>query len=384
MSNRFILNEFSYFGRGSRAELVPEIEKRNYKKVLVVTDAELIKCGVASRVTELLDNAKVKYTVYSDVKPNPTIDNVMDGVKVCKDFGADAIVTIGGGSAMDTAKGISIIMTNPDRTMQSLNGLSNTKNKGLPIIALPTTAGTASEVTINYVITDEERQIKMVCVDPNDLPVVAIVDSELMETMPSKLAAATGLDALTHAVEGYITAGHNLMSDMFHMEAIKLIFANLAAAVNEKNAEAMEKMSYAQYIAGMGFSNVGLGIVHSMAHQLGAVYDTPHGIANAMLLPVVMKFNGEVCADRFAEILKALDVNTAGMSKAQIIEKFVSMIEDLSRAVGVTQTIKDYGCREEDINMLSDKAMEDPCKPGNPREVSHADFVALYREAMNR
>ena len=384
MSNRFILNEFSYFGRGCRTELVPEIEKRGYKKVLVVTDAELVKCGVAGRVTELLDNAKIKYTVYSDVKPNPTIDNVMDGVKVCKEFGADAIVTIGGGSAMDTAKGVSIIMTNPDRTMQSLNGLSNTKNKGLPIIALPTTAGTASEVTINYVITDEERQIKMVCVDPNDLPVVAIVDSELMETMPSKLAAATGLDALTHAVEGYITAGHNLMSDMFHMEAIKLIFANLAAAVNDKSAEAMEKMSYAQYIAGMGFSNVGLGIVHSMAHQLGAVYDTPHGIANAMLLPVVMKFNGEVCADRFAEILKALDVETTGMSKDEIIAKFVAMIEDLSRAVGVTQTIKDYGCKEEDIDMLSNKAMEDPCKPGNPREVSHADFVALYMEAMNR
>ena len=384
MSNRFILNEFSYFGRGSREELVPEIEKRGFKKVLVVTDAELIKCGVASKVTTLLDKAKVKYEVYSDVKPNPTIANVMQGVEVCRKFGADAIVTIGGGSAMDTAKGISIIMTNPDRTMQSLNGLSNTKNKGLPIIALPTTAGTASEVTINYVITDEDRQIKMVCVDPNDLPVVAIVDSELMETMPSKLAAATGLDALTHAVEGYITAGHNLMSDMFHMEAIKLIFANLAKAVNDKDAAAMEKMGYAQYIAGMGFSNVGLGIVHSMAHQLGAVYDTPHGIANAMLLPVVMKFNGEVCADRFTEILTALGVDTKGMNKDQVVAKFVEMIEALSREVGVTQTIKDYGCKMEDIDMLSNKAMEDPCKPGNPREVSHADFVALFTEAMNR
>ena len=384
MSQRFILNEFSYFGRGSRAELVPEIKKRNFKKIFVVTDDALVKCGVAQKVTCLLDQAKINYTVYSDVKPNPTIANVLNGLAVCKKFKADAIVTIGGGSAMDTAKGISILMTNPKRTMQSLNGLSNTANKGLPIIALPTTAGTASEVTINYVITDEERQIKMVCVDPNDLPIVAIVDSELMETMPASLAAATGLDALTHAVEGYITKGHNLMSDMFHMEAIKLILANLAAAVNDKSAEAMEKMSYAQYIAGMGFSNVGLGIVHSMAHQLGAVYDTPHGIANAMLLPVVMKFNGEVCADRFAEILKALDVSTAGMDKDAIIAKFVSMIEDLSKAVGVTQTIKDYGCKEEDIDMLSNKAMEDPCKPGNPREVSHADFVALYREAMNR
>ena len=384
MSSRFILNEFSYFGRGSRVELVPEIQKRGFKKVFVVTDEALVKCGVAGKVTELLDAANIKYLVYSDVKPNPTIANVMTGLAACKKFKADAIVTIGGGSAMDTAKGVSILMTNPKRTMQSLNGLSNTANKGLPIIALPTTAGTASEVTINYVITDEERQIKMVCVDPNDLPIVAIVDSELMETMPALLAAATGLDALTHAVEGYITKGHNLMSDMFHMEAIKLIFANLTKAVMKKDKEAIEKMSYAQYIAGMGFSNVGLGIVHSMAHQLGAVYDTPHGIANAMLLPVVMKFNGDVCADRFAEILTALGVETKGMTKKQKIDKFVSMIEELSASVKVTQTIKDYGCKMEDIDMLSNKAMEDPCMPGNPREVSKEDFVKLYTEAMKR
>ena len=384
MSSRFILNEFSYFGRGSRVELVSEIQKRGFKKVFVVTDESLVKCGVAGKVTELLDAAKIKYVVYSDVKPNPTIANVLSGVAACKKFKADAIVTIGGGSAMDTAKGVSILMTNPKRTMQSLNGLSNTANKGLPIIALPTTAGTASEVTINYVITDEERQIKMVCVDPNDLPIVAIVDSELMETMPASLAAATGLDALTHAVEGYITKGHNLMSDMFHMEAIKLIFANLTKAVMKKDKEAIEKMSYAQYIAGMGFSNVGLGIVHSMAHQLGAVYDTPHGIANAMLLPVVMKFNGDVCADRFAEILEALGVETKGMTKKQKIDKFVSMIEELSASVKVTQTIKDYGCKMEDIDMLSNKAMEDPCMPGNPREVTKEDFVKLYTEAMKR
>ena len=384
MSSRFILNEFSYFGRGSRADLVPEIQKRGFKKIFVVTDEALVKCGVAGKVTSLLDEAKIKYQVYSDVKPNPTITNVLNGLAACKKFKADAIVTIGGGSAMDTAKGVSILMTNPKRTMQSLNGLSNTQNKGLPIIALPTTAGTASEVTINYVITDEERQIKMVCVDPNDLPIVAIVDSELMETMPTSLAAATGLDALTHAVEGYITKGHNLMSDMFHMEAIKLIFANLTKAVMKKDKDAIEKMSYAQYIAGMGFSNVGLGIVHSMAHQLGAVYDTPHGIANAMLLPVVMKFNGDVCADRFAEILNALGVQTKGMTKKQIIDKFVSMIEELSASVKVTQTIKDYGCKMEDIDMLSDKAMEDPCMPGNPKDVTKADFVKLYTEAMKR
>ncbi|MBE5755188.1 MAG: lactaldehyde reductase [Clostridiales bacterium] len=384
MSSRFILNEFSYFGRGSRAELVPEIQKRGFKKVFVVTDESLVKCGVAGKVTELLDAADIKYVVYSDVKPNPTIANVLAGVAACKKFKADVIVTVGGGSAMDTAKGVSILMTNPKRTMQSLNGVSNTANKGLPIIALPTTAGTASEVTINYVITDEERQIKMVCVDPNDLPIVAIVDSELMETMPASLAAATGLDALTHAVEGYITKGHNLMSDMFHMEAIKLIFANLTKAVMKKDKDAIEKMSYAQYIAGMGFSNVGLGIVHSMAHQLGAVYDTPHGIANAMLLPVVMKFNGDVCADRFAEILEALGVETKGMTKKQKIDKFVSMIEELSASVKVTQTIKDYGCKMEDIDMLADKAMEDPCKPGNPKDVTKEDFIKLYKEAMKR
>ena len=384
MTTRFILNEFSYFGRGCRVQLVEELEKRNFKNVFLVTDNDLIKCGLVNKITDILDSNNINYSVYSDVKPNPTIKNVMDGLQKCKEFNSDVIVTVGGGSAMDTAKGISILMTNTDRTMQSLNGLSNTKNKGLPIIALPTTAGTASEVTINYVITDEERQIKMVCVDPNDLPIVAIVDSELMETMPTKLAAATGLDALTHAVEGYITKGANLMSDMFHMEAIKLIFANLENAVNNKDVDAIEKMSYAQYIAGMGFSNVGLGIVHSMAHQLGAVYDTPHGIANAMLLPIIMKFNGEVCEKKFREILKGLDVDTNGMNKEQVIEKFVEMIENLSKKVGVTQTIKDYGCTYEDIEMLSKKAMEDPCMPGNPREVILEDFIALYNEGMKR
>ena len=382
MSTRFILNEFSYFGRGCRSELVPEIKKRGFKKVLLVTDDALVNCGLVNKVTSLLDEAKISYKVYSDVKPNPTIANVMSGLKVCKEFKTDLILTVGGGSAMDTAKGISILMTNPDRTMESLNGLSNTKNKGLPIIALPTTAGTASEVTINYVITNEAEQVKMVCVDPNDLPIVAIVDSELMESMPEKLAAATGLDALTHAVEGYITKGHNLMSDMFHLEAIKLIFNNLYKAVKEKDKDAMEKMSYAQYIAGMGFSNVGLGIVHSMAHQLGAVYDTPHGIANAMLLPIVMKFNGKVCADRFKEILKGLDVEVKGLNDEQVINKFVELIIDLSKSVGVTQTIKDYGCKNEDIEMLSKKAMEDPCKPGNPRDVELQDFINLFNEAM--
>ena len=384
MAEKFVLNETSYFGRGSRVELANEIKTRKFNKVLVVTDKTLLDCGVATKVTKVLDDAGIAYEVYSDVKPNPTVKNVQDGVKMCREVGADVIVTVGGGSAMDTAKGISIIMTNPDREdVVSLNGLSNTQNKGLPVIALPTTHGTAAEVTINYVITDEDRQIKMVCVDPNDIPVLAIVDSELMESLPKSTAAATGLDALTHAVEGYITKGHNLMADMFHMRAIELIFENLAKAVNEKDPVAIENMSKAQYIAGMGFSNVGLGIVHSMAHQLGAVYDTPHGIANAILLPTVMRFNGEVCADRFREILCHIGRPDAkDLNDQDVINTFVWMIEELSKSVGVTQRVSDVGGKVEDIEMLADKAMEDPCKPGNPREVSKEDFIRLYNEAM--
>ena len=384
MAEKFVLNETSYFGRGSRVELAGEIKTRKYNKVLVVTDQTLLDCGVAGKVTKVLDDAGIAYEVFADVKPNPTVKNVQDGVRKCREVGADVIVTIGGGSAMDTAKGISIIMTNPDREdVVSLNGLSNTQNKGLPVIALPTTHGTAAEVTINYVITDEDRQIKMVCVDPNDIPVLAIVDSELMESLPKGTAAATGLDALTHAVEGYITKGHNLMADMFHMKAIELIFENLAKAVNEKDPVAIENMSKAQYIAGMGFSNVGLGIVHSMAHQLGAVYDTPHGIANAILLPTVMRFNGEVCADRFREILCHIGRPDAkDLNDQDVINTFVWMIEELSKSVGVTQRVADVGGKEKDIVMLAQKAMEDPCKPGNPREVTLEDFIKLYKEAM--
>lgn len=384
MSEKFVLNETSYFGRGSRVELAEEIKKRGFKKVLFVTDQTLLDCGVAEKVTKILDDAEIAYEIYADVKPNPTVKNVQDGVKKCKKAKADVIVAVGGGSAMDTAKGISIVMTNPEREdIVSLNGLSNTENKGLPLIALPTTHGTAAEVTINYVITDEKRQVKMVCVDPNDIPVLAIVDSELMETLPKGTAAATGLDALTHAVEGYITKGHNMISDMFHMRAIELIFENLAKAVNEKDPVAIENMSKAQYLAGMGFSNVGLGIVHSMAHQLGAVYDTPHGVANAILLPTVMRFNGAVCADRFREILIHIGRPDArDLNDGDVINTFVWMIEELSKSVGVTQRVADVGCKEEDLDMLADKAMEDPCKPGNPREVSKEDFIRLYREAM--
>ena len=386
MSVKFMLNETSYFGRGAREELVGEIQKRKFKKVFLVTDKPLVNAGVTAQVEKLLKNANIPYELYDEIKPNPTIKNVTDGVTACKKSKADVIVAVGGGSSMDTAKGISIVMTNPDRAdIKSLNGLSNTVNKGMPLIALPTTAGTASEVTINYVITDPEAEIKMVCVDPNDIPIVAIVDSELMESMPKGLAAATGMDALTHAIEGYITKAHNEMSDMFHMKAIKLIFKYLTSAVNEKEPTAVEMMGLAQYIAGMGFSNVGLGIVHSMAHQLGAVYDTPHGIANAMLLPTVMRFNGEdsATAQRFREILCEIGRPDAEhLNDQDVINTFVWMISELGKSVGITTTIKDYGAKEEDFEMLAKKAMEDPCKPGNPREVSVEDFIELYRRAM--
>ena len=337
MANRIVLNETSYFGAGSRSVLADEIKKRGFNKALVVTDKTLMSCGVAKKVLDVLDENGVVYNIFDNVKPNPTIANVLEGLNVCKENGADYIIAVGGGSVIDTAKGISIIMTNPEHVdVVSLEGAVVTKNKGLPIIALPTTSGTAAEVTINYVITDENRQVKMVCVDPNDIPVLSIVDAELMAGMPKSVAASTGLDALTHAIEGYITKGAWQMSDMFHMKAIELIFANLAKAVNEKDPVAIENMSRAQYIAGMGFSNVGLGIVHSMAHQLGAVYDTPHGVANAILLPTVMRFNGVVCADRFREILVNIGRPDAkDLNDQDVINTFVWMIEELSKSVGV-------------------------------------------------
>ena len=386
MSVRFMLNETSYFGKGAREELAPEIKNRGFKKAFVVTDKSLAECGVINKVTDVLEKAGIPFEVYSEVKPNPTIKNVTDGIEACKKSGADVIVAVGGGSSIDTAKGISIVMTNPDRAdIVSLNGASNTVNRGMPVIALPTTSGTAAEVTINYVITDEEREVKMVCVDPHDIPIMAIVDSDLMATMPKSLASATGMDALTHAVEGYITKAHNTMSDMFHMKAIKLIFKYLPSAVNEKDEEAIEMMGLAQYIAGMGFSNVGLGIVHSMAHQLGAVYDTPHGLANAILLPTVMRFNGEdpATAQRFREILCEIGrPDAANLNDQDVINTFVWMISELSKSVGITQRVRDVGAKEEDFEMLADKAMQDPCKPGNPREVSKEDFIELYRQAM--
>ena len=358
MSEKFVLNETSYFGKGAREELIGEIQKRGFKKVFLVSDKSLVEAGVTSKVEEVLNRAGVPYVLYDEIKPNPTIKNVLDGVEACKSSKADLIVAVGGGSSIDTAKGISIVMTNPERSdIKSLNGASNTVNRGMPLIAMPTTAGTAAEVTINYVITDEDAKIKMVCVDPNDIPILAIVDSDLMATMPKSLAAATGMDALTHAVEGYITKAHNDMSDMFHMKAIQMIFKYLPAAVNDKDPVAIEKMGMAQYIAGMGFSNVGLGIVHSMAHQLGAVYDTPHGIANAMLLPTVMRFNGEdpATAGRFREILVNIGRPDAEhLNDQDVINTFVWMISELSKAVGITTTIKDYGAKEEDFEMLAE------------------------------
>ena len=382
MSVRFMLNETSYFGKGAREELAPEIKNRGFKKAFVVTDKSLAECGVINKVTDVLEKAGIPFEVYSEVKPNPTIKNVTDGIEACKKSGADVIVAVGGGSSIDTAKGISIVMTNPDRAdIVSLNGASNTVNRGMPVIALPTTSGTAAEVTINYVITDEEREVKMVCVDPHDIPIMAIVDSDLMATMPKSLASATGMDALTHAVEGYITKAHNTMSDMFHMKAIKLIFKYLPSAVNEKDEEAIEMMGLAQYIAGMGFSNVGLGIVHSMAHQLGAVYDTPHGLANAILLPTVMRFNGEdpATAQRFREILCEIGrPDAANLNDQDVINTFVWMISELSKSVGITQRVRDVGAKEEDFEMLADKAMQDPCKPGNPREVSKEDLSLIH------
>ena len=386
MSEKFVLNETSYFGKGAREELVGEIQKRGFKKVFLVSDKSLVEANVTAKVEEVLNKAGVPYDLYDEIKPNPTIKNVLDGVQACKDSKADLIVAVGGGSSIDTAKGISIVMTNPDRAdIKSLNGASDTANRGMPLIAMPTTAGTAAEVTINYVITDEDAKIKMVCVDPNDIPILAIVDSDLMASMPKSLAAATGMDALTHGIEGYITKAHNDMSDMFHMQAIKMIFKYLPAAVNDKDPVAIEKMGMAQYIAGMGFSNVGLGIVHSMAHQLGAVYDTPHGIANAMLLPTVMRFNGEdpATAQRFREILMNIGRPDAEhLNDQDVINTFVWMISELSKTVGITTTIKDYGAKEEDFEMLAEKAMNDPCKPGNPREVTKEDFIELYRRAM--
>ena len=382
MSVRFMLNETSYFGKGAREELAGEINKRGFKKVFLVSDKSLVDAGVTAKIETVLKNANIKYDLYDEIKPNPTIKNVTDGVEACKKSKADVIVAVGGGSSMDTAKGISIVMTNPERSdIKSLNGLSNTVNRGMPVIALPTTAGTAAEVTINYVITDEEAEIKMVCVDPNDIPILAIIDSELMASMPKGLTAATGMDALTHAIEGYTTKAAWEMTDMFHIKAIELISDSLRGAV-ENTPEGREGMAMGQYIAGMGFSNVGLGIVHSMAHALGAVYDTPHGVANAILLPTVMEYNADATGDKYKYIAKAMGVEgVEDMTQEEYRKAAVDAVKKLSADVGIPADLKEI-VKEEDIQFLAESAYADACAPGNPKDASVEDIIGLYKSLL--
>lgn len=382
MVNRIILNETSYFGRGAREKVAEEIEARQFKKILVVTDKALLETKTVSLVTDVLDKKHINYRIYDGVKPNPSVENVQDGVKVAKENEADCIVAIGGGSSIDTAKAIAVIMTNPEfNDVVSLDGTAATKNKALPLIALPTTAGTAAEVTINYVITDEVRTKKMVCVDVHDIPVVAIIDPDLMQGMPQKIAASTGMDALTHAMEGYITKAAWLIPDMFHINAMSLIYKNLEKAANEKDEVAVEKIGYAQYIAGMGFSNVGLGIVHSMAHSLGAYFDTPHGVANALLLPHVLKFNGKVCPELFKNMGNAFGLDMKDTSDEEAVEKVVTAVKELSIKLHIPQTLKEIGIPKEMLPTLSEQALHDVCTGGNPREVTKEDILAIYQEA---
>ena len=382
MVNRVVLNETSYFGRGARKKLVEELNKRGYKRILLVSDKVLKENGVTPMVSSLLDEAGLLYTEYLDVKPNPTIKNVQDGVSLAQLNAVDALVAVGGGSVIDTAKAIGIVMTNPEHSnIVSLEGAVDTRNKALPIFALPTTAGTAAEVTINYVITDEVNVKKMVCVDVHDIPTCAIIDPDLMQNMPQLLAASTGMDALTHAMEGYITKAGWLIPDMFHINAMALIYKNLEKAANEKDDVAIEKMAYAQYIAGMGFSNVGLGIVHSMAHSLGAFFDTPHGIANALLLPHVLRFNGQVCPELFRNMGRAIGLDMNNLTDQEAVDKVVDAVKELSRKLGIPQTLREVGIPEEMIPALASQAINDPCTPGNPREVTVDDLIALYKEA---
>ena len=382
MINRIILNETSYFGRGAREKLTEEIEARHFEKVLVVTDKSLLETGTVTLVTDVLDKKQINYHVYDGVKPNPSVENVQDGVKVAKDHEVDCIVAVGGGSSIDTAKAIAIIMTNPEFSdVVSLDGTAATKNKALPLIALPTTAGTAAEVTINYVITDEVRTKKMVCVDVHDIPVVAIIDPDLMQGMPQKIAASTGMDALTHAMEGYITKAAWLIPDTFHINAMSLIYKNLEKAANDKDEKAVEKIGYAQYIAGMGFSNVGLGIVHSMAHSLGAYFDTPHGVANALLLPHVLKFNGKVCPDLFRNMGNAFGMDMSNTTDEEAVDKVVDAVKELSIKLHIPQTLKEIGIPKEMLPTLAEQALNDVCTGGNPREVTKEDILAIYQEA---
>ena len=382
MVNRVVLNETSYFGRGSRKKLTEELLNRGYKRILLVSDKTLKEAGVTGRVTSLLDAAGIIYCEFTSIKPNPTTVNVQEGIMTAQIHNVDAIVAVGGGSVIDTAKAISIVMTNPEHgNIVSLEGAVDTRNKGLPLFALPTTAGTAAEVTINYVITDEINVKKMVCVDVNDIPVCSIIDPDLMQDMPQQLAASTGMDALTHAMEGYITKAAWLIPDMFAMNSMALIYKNLEKAANTKDALAVEKMAYAQYIAGMGFSNVGLGIVHSMAHSLGAYFDTPHGIANAILLPHVLKFNGQVCPELFRNMGKTFGLNMEYLSDEEAVNKVVNAVQELSRKLNIPQSLREVGIPEDKLRILAEQAINDPCTPGNPRSVTVDDIESIYKEA---
>ena len=382
MANRIVLNETSYHGSGAIKEIVNEVKGRNLKKAFVCSDPDLIKFNVTTKVTNILEESNLEYEIYSNIKPNPTIENVQNGVNAYKKSNADYIIAIGGGSSIDTAKAIGIIINNPEfEDVRSLEGVAPTKNKGLPIIALPTTAGTAAEVTINYVITDAEKNRKFVCVDTNDIPVVAIVDPDMMESMPKGLTAATGMDALTHAIEGLITRGAWEMSDMFHIKAIELISKHLRGAV-ENTKEGREGMALGQYIAGMGFSNVGLGIVHSMAHPLGALYDTPHGVANAIILPTVMEYNAEVTGDKYKYIAKAMGVeNVENMSVEEYRKAAIDAVKKLSSDIGIPSNLKDI-VKVEDIDFLAQSAYDDACRPGNPKETSVEDIANLYKSLL--
>ncbi len=382
MANRFVLNETSYHGKGAIAEIATEIKARGFKKAFVCSDPDLIKFGVTKKVTDILDSAEIPYEIYSNIKPNPTIENVQTGVEAFKASGADCIVAIGGGSSMDTAKAIGIIITNPEfADVRSLEGVAPTKNPCVPIIAVPTTAGTAAEVTINYVITDAEKDRKMVCVDVHDIPVVAVVDPDMMASMPKGLTAATGMDALTHAIEGYITKGAWEMSDMFHIKAIEIIAKSLRGAV-ENTDEGREGMALGQYIAGMGFSNVGLGIVHSMAHPLGALYDTPHAVANAIILPTVMEYNAPATGEKYRDIAKAMGVeDTEAMTLEQARKAAIDAVKQLSVDVGIPTDLKDI-VKAEDIDFLSQSAFDDACRPGNPRDTSVEEIKELYLSLM--
>lgn len=382
MANRFVLNETSYHGAGAIKHIADEICGRGFSKAFVCSDPDLIKFGVTKKVTDVLDKAGIDYQIFSKIKANPSVQNVKDGVEAFKNAGADCIVAIGGGSSMDTAKAIGIIVTNPSfADVVSLEGVAPTKKPSVPIIAVPTTAGTAAEVTINYVITDEEKKRKMVCVDVHDIPVVAIVDPEMMSSMPKGLTAATGMDALTHAIEGYITKGAWAMSDMFHLKAIEIIAASLRGAV-ENTAEGREGMALGQYIAGMGFSNVGLGIVHSMAHPLGALYDTPHGVANAIILPTVMQYNAPATGDKYKYIAQAMGVkNTDSMSVEEYRKAAIDAVRQLSADIGIPADLKEI-VKEEDIPFLAQSAYDDACRPGNPRDTSVEEIAELYRSLL--